>query len=158
MIRKSVIAGLSLALLLAGGGYFSSIDHDAAVGVSYAATSMPNTSPQSSRRGPTQQARTQRQSSYGSVNVMSVSESTMQSKMTNTSRYAVNVGTSSPYTEYWSTASNSDDAAKAILHRVSSGYFQTSNARLYNSMLRYGSFSTVKTYSNHGSTVYCFRR
>lgn len=154
MIRKSIVAGLALALFLGGGGYFSGIVCD--TGCAYAATSTSYGSPGSYRTRRTSD-RSQRTYQSGSVNVMSVSESTMLSKMTNTSRYAVYVGTSSPYTEYWSTASNSDDAAQAILSRVRSGYFQTSNSRLYSSMMRYGSFSAVKTYSNHGNTVYCFR-
>ena len=158
MIRKSVIASLAVALLLGGGGYFSL--NDGSTGCVFAATSQPySPTTTASRRGPSQgSARMHRQSSsYGSVNVMTVSKSTMESKMTNTSRYAVYVGQGSSYTEYWSTASDADKAARDIIHRVSYGYFQTSNSRLYYSMMRQGSFSSDGTYSNHGNTVYCFR-
>lgn len=159
MLRKTITAGLTLALLLTGGGYFSNMGTETGAGFAYAATSYgsSNQTPYNGQRGSQVSQRTHRTQSYGPVSVSTVNESTMLSKMTNTSRYAVYVGQGSTYTEYYSTASNADDAARAILARVSYGYFQTSNPRLYNSMLRYGSFSSVKTYSNHGNTVYCFR-
>lgn len=155
MFRKSIIAGMTLALLLGGGGYFSNMNTDTAIGAAYAATS--NTPINSGRIHPHQGSMQSSARNFGSVNVMSVSESTMNSKMTNTSRYAVYVGNGGSYTEYWSTASDVNDAARAILQRVNRGTFRTSNYRLYQSMLNYGHFSSDGTYSNHGNTVYRFR-
>lgn len=140
MFNKAIIAGLTAAILFSG-GYFTSPSFNPTSGQAFAATIIPG----------------KNAGKVAPVSVMQVSESTMQGKMTNTSRYAVFVGTSAPFTEYWTTAPTADEAAQAILSRVQSGYFRTSNARLYNSMMRKGSFYADKTYPSHGSTVYCFR-
>ena len=162
MLRKIIIVGLAVAVLAAP-------IFEVTAGHAWAATSYGSgsSSSSSSSRGtarpsykasrPQSSSSRSSSSSLASVSVMQVNESTMESKMTNNSRYAVYVGTGAPYTEYWTTASTADDAAKAILSRVRNGYFRTSNARLYNSMMRMGSFSAVKTYPSHGSTVYCFQ-
>ena len=163
MFKKIIVAGLTLAVLV-GGSIFTGVGTEVTTGHAWAATSYGSgSSSSSSSRGtarPSYKAsrpQSSSSSSLASVSVMQVNESTMESKMTNNSRYAVYVGTGAPYTEYWTTASTADDAAKAILSRVRNGYFRTSNARLYNSMMRMGSFSAVKTYLSHGSTVYCFQ-
>ena len=167
MFKKTIVAGLTLAVLF-GGSIFTGVGTEVTTGHAWAATSYGSvSSSSSSSRGtarlsykasrPQSSSSRSSSSSLASVSVMQVNESTMESKMTNNSRYAVYVGTGAPYTEYWTTASTADDAAKAILSRVRNGYFRTSNARLYNSMMRMGSFSAVKTYPSHGSTVYCFQ-
>jgi len=168
MFKKIIVAGLTLAVLV-GGSIFTGVGTEVTTGHAWAATSYGSgsSSSSSSSRGtarpsykasrPQSSSSRSSSSSLASVSVMQVNESTMESKMTNNSRYAVYVGTGAPYTEYWTTASTADDAAKAILSRVRNGYFRTSNARLYNSMMRMGSFSAVKTYPSHGSTVYCFQ-
>ena len=167
MFKKTIVAGLTLALIL-GGSIFTGVGTELTAGHAWAATSYGSgSSSSSSSRGMARPSyktsRSQSSSSRSSssslaaVNVMQVSQSTMESKLTNTSRYAVFVGTNAPYTEYWTTAPTADEAARAILSRVRNGYFRTSNSRLYDSMRSQGSFYADKTYSNHGSTVYCFR-
>ncbi len=161
MLRKIIIVGLAVAVLAAP--IFEVTAGHAWAATSYGSGSSSSSSSRGTARPSYKASRPQSSSSrsssssLASVSVMQVNESTMESKMTNNSRYAVYVGTGAPYTEYWTTASTADDAAKAILSRVRNGYFRTSNARLYNSMMRMGSFSAVKTYPSHGSTVYCFQ-
>ena len=161
MLRKIIIVGLAVAVLAAP--IFEVTAGHAWAAPSYGSGSSSSSSSRGTARPSYKASRPQSSSSrsssssLASVSVMQVNESTMESKMTNNSRYAVYVGTGAPYTEYWTTASTADDAAKAILSRVRNGYFRTSNARLYNSMMRMGSFSAVKTYPSHGSTVYCFQ-
>lgn len=168
MLKKIIVAGLTLAVLV-GGSIFTGVGTEVTAGHAWAATSYGSgsSSSSSSSRGtarpsykasrPQSSSSRSSSSSLAAVSVMQVSQSTMESKMTNNSRYAVFVGTNAPYTEYWTTAPTADEAARAILSRVRNGYFRTSNSRLYDSMRSQGSFYADKTYSSHGSTVYCFR-
>ena len=167
MFKKTIVAGLTLAVLF-GGSIFTGVGTEVTAGQAWAATSYGSgSSGSSSSRGtarpsyktsrPQSSSSRSSSSSLAAVSVMQVSQSTMESKLTNTSRYAVFVGTNAPYTEYWTTAPTADEAARAILSRVRNGYFRTSNSRLYDSMRSQGSFYADKTYPNHGSTVYCFR-
>ena len=161
MLRKIIIAGLAVAFLAAP--IFEVTAGHAWAATSYGSGSSGSSSSRGTARPSYKTSRPQSSSSRSSssslaaVSVMQVSQSTMESKLTNTSRYAVFVGTNAPYTEYWTTAPTADQAARAILSRVRNGYFRTSNSRLYDSMRSQGSFYADKTYPNHGSTVYCFR-
>lgn len=161
MLRKTFITGLIMAVVC--GGYFTTPLPGSGTGCAYAATSQSSTTVKKPtyvpiKKAPVPSSHTHSTAaSLASVSVVQVNQSTFESKITNTSRYSVYVGQSAPYTEYYTTASNADAAAKAILNKVSNGYFQTSNSQLYNSMKSYGRFSLVKTYSSHGNTVYCFR-
>jgi hypothetical protein len=126
-MKKSLAIGIALAVVLSGSSFFSPAP--AILGLNTA---------------------------YASVSQMTVSESTMYTKMSNRTRFAVYVYSGGSYREYASSASNPRSAAQEILNTVRSGKFRTSNSSLYQAFLQNRGFRPEGSFTKYGTTVYCF--
>jgi len=126
-MKKSLTVGIALAVVLSGSSLFSPVP--AVWGMSTA---------------------------QASVSQMTVSESTMYTKMSNRTRFAVYVYSSGSYREYASSAPDARKAAIEIMNTVRSGAFRTSNSSLYQAFLQNRGFRAQDSYTKYGTKVYCF--
>lgn len=124
-MKKSLVAGIALAVVLSGGSFFS---------------------PAPTLWGP--------QAAYASVSQMTVSESTMYTKMSNRTRFAIYTGSGSSYYEYASLAKGPDAAASELVAAARSGSFLTSNSSLYQALMRQRGVRYQGYFVKYGTTIY----